>query len=318
MCTRLVCVIRTVQGWLSGAHPCPTLVVGVDPELVSTASTTLKQALERNLQGPLDHLQLYSQCLYPPLMPCFSSFACMHVEKYTCLISGEAQEQVEDFLNQAEHTLAEYKEKIQHFRDLSREITCMDDVVWFDMFQLECHDIKHGLNEIVQNLTMSLVKQLAQNHIQENSRSVSWLHNNCQLCQHSLLHRICAEYEKFRSLALKVPDDSREMMELMGYMETVKTDLVREQWEAVQASLRTLTYLIDIHTFTPQEMELNRVTLTWPDKLSPIFAENEEIIEASKVSMTLHSTSRHESINSFDTLGKRRERIDREAREGDH
>lgn len=90
--------------------------------------------------------------------------------KYNCLISGEAQDEVEAFLAQKHHTLAEYKDKIQHYRDLSREITGLDDVVWFDMFQLECHDIKHGLNEIVQNLTLMLVKQLAENHMCENAR----------------------------------------------------------------------------------------------------------------------------------------------------
>lgn len=83
---------------------------------------------------------------------------------------------METFLSQEEHSLAEYKDKIQYYRDLSREITGLDDVVWFDMFQLECHDIKHGLNEIVQNLTLMLVKQLAQNHMHENARLVyMWL-----------------------------------------------------------------------------------------------------------------------------------------------
>ena len=77
------------------------------------------------------------------------------------------------FLAQEHHTLAEYKDTIQYYRDLSREITGLDDVVWFDMFQLECHDIKHGLNEIVQNLTLMLVKQLAENHMSENARLVT-------------------------------------------------------------------------------------------------------------------------------------------------
>jgi dynein heavy chain len=99
----------------------------------------------------------------------------------------------------------------------------------------------------------------------------------------TISHRICAEYERFRSQALKDPEDSREMMELISYMETVKDGLVMEQWEAVQESLHTLTYLLDIHNFTTEEMELNKVTLTWPKKLSPIFDQNEEIIEASKV-----------------------------------
>lgn len=95
--------------------------------------------------------------------------------------------------------------------------------------------------------------------------------------------RICTAYERFRSQALKEPEDSRDMMELISYMETVKGELVNEQWKAVQASLHALTYLLDIHNFTAEEMELNKVTLTWPKKLAPIFEQNEEIMEASKV-----------------------------------
>ena len=34
--------------------------------------------------------------------------------------------------------------------------------------------------------------------------------------------------------ALKEPDDSREMMEMISFMETARTELVRDQWEAVQ------------------------------------------------------------------------------------
>ena len=102
----------------------------------------------------------------------------------------------------------------------------------------------------------------------------------CDMCRTC---RIISKYEHFRSRALKVPDDSREMMDLIAYMQDVKADLVKDQWEAVVASLQSLTYLLDIHSFTPEEMQQNRTTLTWPEKLGPIFEQNEEIIEASKV-----------------------------------
>lgn len=84
-----------------------------------------------------------------------------------------------------------------------------------------------------------------------------------------------------------MPEDSREMMEQVAYMQKVKSELVKEQWEAVLGSLQSLTYLLDIHSFTPEEMQQNRITLTWPEKLSPIFEKNEEIIEASKVEYNL-------------------------------
>lgn len=126
-------------------------------------------------------------------------------------------------------------------------------------------------------------------HAWDHMPACSWTHA-CNLLL-VLCCRICGEYEQFRLKALKVPEDSREMMEQMAYMEEVKVDLVRKQWEAVQESLRCLTYLLDIHTFTPEEMEQNKVTLTWPKKLAPIFEENEEVMVASKVAP--HSMHHH-------------------------
>ena len=46
-----------------------------------------------------------------------------------------------------------------------------------------------------------------------------------------------------------------------------------------QASLKQLSYLLDVHTFSPEDVSLNQTTLTWPSKLSPIFEENEQVCE---------------------------------------
>ena len=99
--------------------------------------------------------------------------------------------------------------------------------------------------------------------------------------------RICTEYEQFSARAQKVPEDSREMMNLISYMEDVKTVLVAEQSKAVEDSLSRLVYLMDVHSFTAEDMQLNQVTLTWPDKLGQIFEKNEQMVEESKVSQCL-------------------------------
>ena len=93
----------------------------------------------------------------------------------------------------------------------------------------------------------------------------------------SILYRICFEYESFRSKAVKEPEDSREMMDLIAFMETARTELVRELWESVQDSLKRLSYLIDVHSFSPNEMEVNKTTLMWPTQLNAIFEQNEQV-----------------------------------------
>ena len=46
-----------------------------------------------------------------------------------------------------------------------------------------------------------------------------------------------------------------------------------------QASLKQLSYLMDVDTFSPEDVALNQTTLTWPSKLSPIFEENERVCD---------------------------------------
>ncbi len=89
--------------------------------------------------------------------------------KYNFLVSGEAESQVSHFLEE-EHSLQEYQAEIERFRGVAREISSQDDVVHFDMFQLECHDIKHGLWSLAEELATRLVTHLAQRHIAENQR----------------------------------------------------------------------------------------------------------------------------------------------------
>lgn len=70
------------------------------------------------------------------------------------------------------HQLADYKEKIQYYRDIAKEISGLDDVVWTDMFLLECHDIKHGLSSLAQQYATRIVQHLATKHLEENQRWV--------------------------------------------------------------------------------------------------------------------------------------------------
>ncbi len=67
------------------------------------------------------------------------------------------------------------------------------------------------------------------------------------------------------------------MIELISYMEEVKGGPVRELWESVQDSLRRLSYLMDVHPFSPEDIAINQDTLTWPQRLSPIFEESEQV-----------------------------------------
>ena len=96
--------------------------------------------------------------------------------------------------------------------------------------------------------------------------------------QYAYPHRIIREYVTFKTRSLTEPADSKEMMELISYMEESKTTLVKTLEQDVQSSLKRLGYLLDVYNFTAVDMELNQSTLTWPKRLDPIFEQNEQVI----------------------------------------
>ena len=93
----------------------------------------------------------------------------MYTGRYDNLISGEYQSHVDTFLSSS-HTLAEFQEEIEALRKLSSEISSLDDVVFYDMVQLECSDIKTALLQSVNDLMIRLIEQLASDHCNDNLR----------------------------------------------------------------------------------------------------------------------------------------------------
>ena len=71
------------------------------------------------------------------------------------------------------HDISQFKEKIQYYRAMARELISLDDVVWTDMFMLECHDIKHGLSNLANHYATKLVEHLANRHMEENRRCIT-------------------------------------------------------------------------------------------------------------------------------------------------
>ena len=66
------------------------------------------------------------------------------------------------------------------------------------------------------------------------------------------------------------------MINLIAFMETVRTELLSDLWESVQ---ERLGYLIDIHSLSSNEIEVNRTTRMWPAQPNPIFEDNEQVWE---------------------------------------
>ena len=49
-------------------------------------------------------------------------------------------------------------------------------------------------------------------------------------------------------------------------------------YKILQESFNRLSYLLDVFTFTQDDMSLNSTVLNWPKKIAPIFDQNDEVL----------------------------------------
>ncbi|XP_028906396.1 dynein heavy chain 12, axonemal isoform X2 [Ornithorhynchus anatinus] len=249
--------VQTVNSWLLGA-PTPVMINAELPEQVVTwAVFKLKEAVNLNLQGPKDHLEEY-------------------VEKYGWLLDGTAVTRIMTF--QAEdHNFDDYVEFVDRFFNLANEISLLPNVVHFPMMRLDCEDIKKGLVERVQKYANMLLNNIAAKLRQEGER-------------------ICIEFERIKDNALRIPQTTEEMIQLVSYVEMARTVGIEQLNSRIKESYRQMAYLLDVFNFIPEDLMLNAKVLMWPRNINPIFDKNDELIEGAKLKGEIELLAKREKL----------------------
>uniref|UniRef100_A0A452FPX9 Dynein axonemal heavy chain 12 n=1 Tax=Capra hircus TaxID=9925 RepID=A0A452FPX9_CAPHI len=235
--------VQTVPSWLSGTSTPVNLDTELPEHVLQWAVDTLKVAIHHNLEGARKHYATY-------------------VEKYSWLIDGTAVKLIETFQAQ-DHTFDEYTEFIGKFFNLASEIMLLPQWVHFPMVRLDCEDLKTGLTNKARAFANMLLNDIASKHRKENES-------------------ICSEFEAIKEHALKVPETTEEMMELISYVEKARTVGIQELVSRIKESKRRMSYFLDVFLFPPEDLALNSAVLMWPWKINPIFDENDELIENAK------------------------------------
>ena len=107
--------------------------------------------------------------------------------------------------------------------------------------------------------------------------------------------RIVSEYETFKERASKVPDDSKEMMELIEYIEDARTNLVTDLKASVEVSLNMNCYN------SMYKHILTRVLNMW---LSSTFSAPECVSRLLDFSITMYATYTSEHCMMTELLTK--------------
>ncbi|KAG1961895.1 dynein heavy chain 12, axonemal [Pimephales promelas] len=234
--------VPTIQSWLAEGN-----VSVVDAKLSDDvqmwAETTLRNAVRINLDGPAKHFQSY-------------------VDSYDWLVNGTAQSQVEKLIEE-EHSFDEYTKQVEWFRALSQEISGLPSLIHFDMVRLDCEELKQSLAKKAKTLSEIIVGKLVSSHHQSSLQ-------------------ICKEFEAIQDRVLRVPETTEDVIEMITYINQVKTKEIVELNNKIMETQHRMNYLMNVHIFEPEHLELNATVVLWPQNIYPIFEQSDEVIEEGK------------------------------------
>nr|KAG5708500.1 hypothetical protein BaRGS_026227 [Batillaria attramentaria] len=181
------------------------------------------------------------------------------------------------------------QQQIEKYRALASEIMGLPSIEHYDMIRLDCEDLKRGLAEAARGLADELLSRVSADHRRENES-------------------ICEEFKVIQERALRVPETSEELMEMVTFVETARTAGMIQLNERIKESKDRLAYLIDVFMFTPKDIELNCEVLTWPKKIHPVFDDNDVLVENSKLKGEKMLNEKREKVIA--ELEKLRQRVD--------
>nr|XP_046220993.1 dynein axonemal heavy chain 12 [Oncorhynchus gorbuscha] len=260
--------VQTVQSWLAEANSA-VIDARLADHVLLWAQTTIRSAVRKNLEEPYKHFQNY-------------------VDNYDWLVNGTAQGIVDRFVEE-EHSFDDYTEKVEEFCVLSKEIVSLPAIAHFAMVRLDCEELKQGLAKTAKTFAQILLDKLITNHR-----------------EHSL--QICQEFENIKEKALKVPETTEDMTDMIAYIGHAKTKGIEELNSKIMETHHRLNYLLDVHIFDPEDLELNSTVLIWPQKIYPVFDLNDEVMLKAKQKGEQELLCRRERLMlELEKLGRRME-----------
>ncbi|ELU12017.1 hypothetical protein CAPTEDRAFT_196412 [Capitella teleta] len=261
--------VPTIQSWLAGSQNTQSVDVKVADHIVSAAISKLKDAVKRHFEEPQAHLQWFN-------------------DQYDYIVNGDELSRIEAFMAE-EHSFEEYCTYIEKLRSLSKEIMLLPSIEHYDMLRLDCEDLKRGLSDEATGLANKLLDRVSADHRLENQA-------------------ICAEFNTVAERALKEPETSEELMEMMAFVENARTMGMIRLNEKISESHTRMQYLLDVYLFSKGDLELNSQVLTWPKRINPVFDQNEELVESSKQTGEKLLTEKKEK--TMLELAKLKQRVD--------
>ncbi|KAJ3206419.1 Dynein heavy chain 7, axonemal [Entophlyctis luteolus] len=175
----------------------------------------------------------------------------MSYDKYKHLLTHKAEKKIDEFLRE-KHDLDDYEAEIKKLLKIIEEINNCPSIVRFSMIYLECDILKNELVQKATALIQRIVDQVADINRKQNLT-------------------ICESYEKISARAMKIPNDTLELVELMKYVENARTKDVVLLRDDITKGKKRLDFLLQYAFLSEEDIKLNGVTFTWPTRIIPVF-----------------------------------------------
>ncbi|KAJ3373477.1 Dynein heavy chain 3, axonemal [Kappamyces sp. JEL0680] len=175
----------------------------------------------------------------------------MSYEKYKSLLNHKAEKRIEDFLRE-KHDLEDYEAEIQKLNKIIEDISSSPFYVRMSLIYLDCESLKFDLTAKANQLVQKLVDQVAEMNRKSNMT-------------------ICEAYERISTKAMKVPNDTEDLVELMRYVDNAKSKDIVALREDIAKGKKRLDFLLNYTFISEEDIKLNGVTFTWPTRILPIF-----------------------------------------------
>ncbi|KAJ3284862.1 Dynein heavy chain 7, axonemal, partial [Borealophlyctis nickersoniae] len=226
----------------AGVAECEQLRIALEDKLYTKAEETLKSYAAQCFEVVKGFLHNY--------------------DRYQSLYSQDMEAEIEKFFAE-EHSFEEYTVEIDKYRALAATIMANPRRVELPMVELNCDELHKSLASQAVALSNKLLNKIVE-----------------QNAEHQ--RKICARYEAIEERALRAPENFKEMADQIAYMDWVRTEELPSVLAELEEARRRLVYVVNFSALTPEHIQLNNVTFTWPTRIIPILEHHNEIIGAAK------------------------------------
>ncbi|KAI8825055.1 dynein heavy chain and region D6 of dynein motor-domain-containing protein [Fimicolochytrium jonesii] len=237
-----------------------TLTAGTDllKLMAMDGSDEIRIALE---EGVVDHatkkVEKYAAECYAVVEEVVKKY-----DIYEHIYTHKVDAEVDEFIA-GQHTFEEFAVEIEKYRALASSILSIARRVELPMIELNCDELHKSLASRVVAISNKFLKEITR-QIAEHQRS------------------ICARYQEIENHALRVPENFKEMADQMEYMELVRNEHLPALLTELEEARSRLMYIMNFSALDPEQMKLNNVTFTWPQRIIPILERHAQIIGAAR------------------------------------